>query len=66
MKGIWHKNGGDNKGASIGNPSKLASSWIVSVDASIRMTCSQQNARNMARFQPLSDGIILDPLVQGT
>jgi len=42
--GIWHKNGRDDEeDGDIGHPNALASSWIVSVDASISLTQSEQN-----------------------
>jgi len=41
-KGIWHKNGGGDGGS---NPDELTSSWIISLDASVSLTCSEQNKK---------------------
>jgi len=44
--GIWHTDGGDDRGGGNGEPNELASSWTVSEDASIRLICSEQNQKH--------------------
>ena len=47
MKVVRHENGGDDGGGGTGNPNELASrsSWIVTVDASVSLTCFEQSQK---------------------
>jgi len=43
-KGIWRESGGGDDGEN-GDQNELASSWIVSVDIYVSLTCSKQNQK---------------------